>query len=394
MDKIGSGDSTALGQASGQAATLQLGDTSLRQVDSDKATGDKRFAGAANLATEHLPATDLHLPHPGGGPVRYHQTIALSLPTVNIEAGVEHSIKTHKINLGTTTFHADATVATPPLKKLRFGHDVDRVERSKGGEVTVSRQVAAPPDSRITAGPAKARPSNNATPETIDDIWDRKVVPSQADYAHRAASHLDTHLNEKDFLPDIPDPAKFIEDVMVCDDRAYSEWDDRTTRKLHRPPVESYLRKEAIETHLVQFTESSCLIPGNQFSNYCKTHIGRADDHDGEQFILPGSHIDMVLKQSERHDATGISYDIGALERSLGLKAGSWNRDAGLVKVTIRQTQQFGLRMANGREAGSSKDWLPGGKLPNGNPEAVINRIPVTHSSVNIEWVIPRAEAN
>lgn len=390
MDKIGGGDRTALAQAGDQSASLQLGDTSLRQVDSDKATGDKRFAGAANLATEHLPATDLHLPPPGGGPVRYHQTIALSLPTLSIGHGVE----THKINLGTTTFHADATVAKPSLKKLRFGHDVDRVERSKGGQVTVSRQVATPPDSPIAAGPAKARLSNGGTRETIDDIWGREEIPSQADYAHRAASHVNTHLSEKDFLPDIPDPAKFIEHLMVCDDQAYKDWDDRATRKLHRPPVESYLRKEAIEMHLLPFTESSCLIPGNVFSQYCQTHIGRTDDHEGEQFVMPGAHVNTVLKQSERHDESGKNHDIGAIERSLGLKADSWTRGAGLVKVTIRQTQQFGLRMANGREAGSGKDWLPGGKLPNGNPEAVINRIPVTHSSVTIEWVIPRAAAH
>ena len=390
MDKIGGGDRAALGQVKDQGATLQLGDTTLRQVAGNKATGDQRFAGAANLATEHLTPIDLHLAPPGGGTSLYHQTITLPLPPV----AVEHGVETHNIDLGATTFHSTSALAAPPLKKLLFGHDVERVARYEGDQVTFSRQVAAPPNSRITPEPAKARPSEGGAPETIDDIWNRKVVPSQADYAQRASSHVNTHLSKQDFLPDIPDPAKFIEDVMVCDDRDYSEADDRTTRKLHRPPAESYLRKEAIDRHLSQFTESSCLIPGNLFTSYCKTHIGRADDHDGEQFVSPKSHIDTVLKQSERKDASGNSYDISALERSLGLKPGSWKRDAGVVKVTVRQTQELGLRMANGREAGSSKDWLPGGKLPNGNPEAVINRIPVKHPSVNIEWVIPQAKAN
>lgn len=390
MDKIGGSDRAAQRPGSGQAATLMLGDTTLRQVAGDKAAGDERFTGAAILDTQHLAPIEMQLPPPGGGTTIYLPTLSLPLPPVHVEHGEE----VLNINLGTTTFHPTTALASPPLKKLRVGHDVDQIVKHEADQVTFSRQVSAPRDSRIPAGPARGRTAHGAAQETIDDIWNRKVMPSQADYARRAASHVDTHLSRQDFLPDIPDPAKFIEDVMVCDDRDYSEADDRTTRKFHRPPAESYLRKEAIERHLSQFTESSCLIPGNLFNNYCKTHIGRADEHDGEQFVSPKLHIDTVLRQSRRSDASGNGYDIGALERSLGLKPGSWKPDAGLVKVTIVQTQQFGLRMANGREAGSSKDWLPGGKLPNGNPEAVINRIPARHSSVNIEWVIPEAKAN
>ncbi|MEO6904162.1 MAG: hypothetical protein ABI315_13570 [Bacteroidia bacterium] len=35
-----------------------------------------------------------------------------------------------------------------------------------------------------------------------------------------------------------------------------------------------------------------------------------------------------------------------------------------------------GLRMATGNEVGANELWLPGGKLPKGYSEAVINQIP------------------
>jgi hypothetical protein len=44
--------------------------------------------------------------------------------------------------------------------------------------------------------------------------------------------------------------------------------------------------------------------------------------------------------------------------------------------VDIQNPENLNLRLPNGREAGASKLWEPGGFVPGGSAEAVIDQIP------------------
>ena len=85
---------------------------------------------------------------------------------------------------------------------------------------------------------------------------------------------------------------------------------------------------------------------------------------DGTAFVIPSSQADELLA------STGG--DPRALERALGLPEGHLNGDQ-LVRVDIPNPSELNLRIPSGNEAGANAGWIPGGKLPNGNLEAVVD---------------------
>lgn len=58
--------------------------------------------------------------------------------------------------------------------------------------------------------------------------------------------------------------------------------------------------------------------------------------------------------------------------KKLGLPEGFLESDK-LVRIDIATPGELGLRIPSGNEAGASEFWLPGGKLPEGNFEAIID---------------------
>jgi hypothetical protein len=60
------------------------------------------------------------------------------------------------------------------------------------------------------------------------------------------------------------------------------------------------------------------------------------------------------------------------LEQKLGLPEGFLEKDK-IVRIDIPSPNELGLRIPSGNEAGANEFWLPGGKLPAGNLEAVID---------------------
>jgi hypothetical protein len=60
------------------------------------------------------------------------------------------------------------------------------------------------------------------------------------------------------------------------------------------------------------------------------------------------------------------------LAASLGLPPSAL-KDASPLRIDIQSPQNAGLRMPSGNEAGANSMWIPGGKLPDGSSEAVIN---------------------
>lgn len=85
---------------------------------------------------------------------------------------------------------------------------------------------------------------------------------------------------------------------------------------------------------------------------------------DGTSFIMPGHEATELLAKT--------AGDKRALEQALGLPENFLDTNA-LVRVDIPDPKQLNLRIPSGNEAGANEFWIPGGKLPDGNSEAVID---------------------
>ena len=92
--------------------------------------------------------------------------------------------------------------------------------------------------------------------------------------------------------------------------------------------------------------------------------IGKADN---SQFIMTKAEMDSVLTKSHG--------DLSRIEHELGIPSGAWKHRV-LVRIDIPKPKKLRLRMASGNEVGANVLWLPGGLLPTGYKEAVIDRIP------------------
>jgi len=60
------------------------------------------------------------------------------------------------------------------------------------------------------------------------------------------------------------------------------------------------------------------------------------------------------------------------MEDALGLPRDFLNGND-LIRVDIPDPRSLNLRIPSGKEAGANKNWFPGGRLPDGNLEAVID---------------------
>ncbi|WP_244160357.1 DUF6861 domain-containing protein [Pseudomonas graminis] len=126
-----------------------------------------------------------------------------------------------------------------------------------------------------------------------------------------------------------------------------------------RPDPSVYLTPEYMEYHLAQFKNgASRVMPVRNFEKY---GIGQTD---GTSFIMPHHEVDEIFAK-----AAG---DKRILEQKLGLPEGFLEKDK-IVRIDIPSPNELGLRIPSGNEAGANEFWLPGGKLPAGNLEAVID---------------------
>jgi hypothetical protein len=124
-----------------------------------------------------------------------------------------------------------------------------------------------------------------------------------------------------------------------------------------RPDPREYLSPEYIEHHLEHFSDG-----GTRFmleENLDKYGIGQ---RDGTTFVFPTSEIDSLITKG----------DFADVERALGLPDGYFN-DFHVFRVDIPDAENYNLRMPSGNEAGANEYWLPGGLLPEGMPEAVVD---------------------
>ena len=132
-----------------------------------------------------------------------------------------------------------------------------------------------------------------------------------------------------------------------------------------RPAPETYLKRRYIRRHLKNFKAgASCIVSKELLERYHGDSIGKADN---SQFIMMKSEMDSVLMRSHG--------DLSRIEHELGIPAGAW-RHRVLVRIDIPKPKKLKLRMPSGNEIGANVLWLPGGLLPTGYKEAVIDRIP------------------
>ena len=84
---------------------------------------------------------------------------------------------------------------------------------------------------------------------------------------------------------------------------------------------------------------------------------------DGTSFTMPYAEADKL------ESGFTSSRD---MESKLGLPEGTLN-DESLVRVDFPEPKQGNIRVPSGNEAGANDQWMPGGKLPGGNTEGVLD---------------------
>lgn len=85
---------------------------------------------------------------------------------------------------------------------------------------------------------------------------------------------------------------------------------------------------------------------------------------DGTSFVMTKHDADALLES-----ANG---DPRNMERALGLPEGFLD-DNKIVRIDVPEPEDYNLRIPSGNEAGANRDWIPGGLLPDGLPEAVVD---------------------
>jgi len=131
------------------------------------------------------------------------------------------------------------------------------------------------------------------------------------------------------------------------------------TEKGSRPDPAEYLSPEYIAQHLDEFRHgASRFMPESNLNKY-----GIAQ-RDGTAFVVPKAQADALLARTQGEPR--------ALERELGLPEGFLDSHK-LVRIDIPHPDEANVRMPSGNEAGANDQWIPGGKLPDGTTEAVLD---------------------
>jgi len=135
------------------------------------------------------------------------------------------------------------------------------------------------------------------------------------------------------------------------------------TAKAERPAPRAYLDTLYIRQHLDAFAFGAAyLVPKDVLDRFGRDLLGRADG----QFVMSKTEMDALLKKA--------ASDLTVLETELGIPAGAWKGRA-VVRIDVANPRELRLRMASGNEAGANELWLPGGYLPRGYREAVVDPI-------------------
>ncbi|CAD8180803.1 unnamed protein product [Paramecium pentaurelia] len=136
------------------------------------------------------------------------------------------------------------------------------------------------------------------------------------------------------------------------------------TPKGNRPEPQIIMNQDYIEQHLKTFHNGASLIIVTAIlDHYGRDYIGTKNG----LFVVPKSQMDILLQA-----ANG---SLSVIEKNLGIPQGRWLFKR-LSRIDILNPQKFNLRIPSGNEAGVNHLWKPGGLLPNGMKEAIIDMVP------------------
>ncbi|WP_026817932.1 hypothetical protein [Arthrobacter castelli] len=136
-----------------------------------------------------------------------------------------------------------------------------------------------------------------------------------------------------------------------------------------RPDPTTYLSPEYISEHLAPFEEGATRFMTE--SNLEKYGIAQ---RDGTSFVMPKPEVDALVESTGGNPR--------AMEEALGLPEGFFEN--GAVRVDIESPGESGLRMPSGNEAGANEQWVPGGQLPTGFSEAVVDGADIDPSEYDV----------
>lgn len=138
----------------------------------------------------------------------------------------------------------------------------------------------------------------------------------------------------------------------------------RALPKGQRPDPATYLAADTIRAHLAAFEAgASFLTTRGALDRFGRDPLGYPDN---SQFVMPARQMDALLARTHGN--------VALIEQELGLPPGTWTGQQ-LVRIDIPDPRAVNLRMASGNEMGANALWLPGGRLPTGLLEAVVNRL-------------------
>jgi len=131
------------------------------------------------------------------------------------------------------------------------------------------------------------------------------------------------------------------------------------TPKGMRPDPTEYLSETYIAKHLAQFDDGAVrFMKKSQFEKYGVSQV------DGTSFVMSKKEAEILISKANGKKSL--------YEKALGYPEGTLKNDV-LIRVDIPNPKKYGARLPSGNEAGANPLWIPGGKLPNGNVEAVLD---------------------
>jgi hypothetical protein len=136
------------------------------------------------------------------------------------------------------------------------------------------------------------------------------------------------------------------------------------TKKGDRPDPTTYVAPATQESHAKAFADGgSRLVLKGSLEQYGPFR------EDGTTFLSPKADTDKVLAEATGPDG---KLDLRKLEKGLGLPDGQLGNDPdAIVRIDF---PAGGLKIPSGNEAGANPWWIPGGRTPNGNFEAIVDK--------------------
>ncbi|WLI76400.1 PAAR domain-containing protein [Kosakonia sp. H02] len=134
--------------------------------------------------------------------------------------------------------------------------------------------------------------------------------------------------------------------------------------KGQKPDPETYLPPEYINKHAEEFSEGATRIVSR--GDYDMYGLGKPDDLNSE-FVSSKRNMESIVNESNG-DTTVMSERLGIPKEQF--------EQGDLLRVDYFPTEKYNAKIPTGNEWGARDTeplWLPGGKLPNGDYEAVIS---------------------